>query len=156
MNTQAPTAHTPNPTVITRIRQALWLSRLCIMAGWLAIASFLVGGSLMTLKAYHDTTLAKALVTAVPYALVGMTIPISVYLLWLSWRYQIVQATILMTVLCLAMGLFSVKVIWAMVAWLAMPYLFRVNLARYLDFLLGKPSLSSRRQRKNKKIRTDA
>lgn len=134
--------------LIRTIAHALKLAKFNIWLGWLAITVFVIFGTLSTLKSLNENVWVYYGFYVVPYVLIGIGIPVSLYHVFLMWRYQVIQATILVTMLCLAFGLFTVSTFMAMVAWFAMPYLFKVNLQKFLDFLLGKPYVEPKRKRR--------
>ncbi|MDO5650669.1 MAG: hypothetical protein Q4G13_00845 [Moraxella sp.] len=121
--------------LIALIKNALSLAKISIYLGWTAIAIFIIFGTISTLKAVQGNAMIYFGFHYLPYILIGLSIPISLYHVFLLWRYQLVQATILMTMICLSVGLFTVSTFMAMVAWFAMPYLFKVSLAKFLGFL---------------------
>lgn len=136
--------------VLRIFERALRLSRLSVWLGGAAIAVFLVCGTLASLPAFAQSAWVYACFFWLPCVFVGLSAPISVYQAFLLWRYRAIQAPIL--ALALAMGFFGVGValffwwrkaygaavstqILAQMVWLAMPFLFRVNARRYVDFL---------------------
>ena len=85
-----------------------------------------------------------------PYALIGLSIPITLYHVFLMYRYRIIQANILLIMLSFGLLLpvvalikyingdgiqAAMAVFLAMVAWFSMPYLLKVNIIRFLNFL---------------------
>lgn len=124
--------------LINRFTHAKKLSRLSIFLGYLAITAFLIFGTLSSLNAFASKTWVYIGLHYLPYLLIGLSVPISLYHVFLSVRYRIIQVRILMIMVMLGTGLLLVSPFMAMISWFAMPYLFRVNFERYLNFLKDK------------------
>lgn len=116
-------------------------SRISIVFGYLAVACFLLFGSLSTLKNLANNATIYAGFHYLPYVLVALSIPLSLYHVFLSIRYRIIQARILIIMVMLGIGLLLISPFMAMIAWFAMPYLFRVNFKRYLTYLANEKNL---------------
>lgn len=127
-----------NMNAITLFIQAKRLAVVSIVLGALAIVSFLVFGTLSSLRAFVGNRWVYMGFHYLPYALIGLSVPISLYHVFLSVRYRIIQARILMIMVMLGIGLLLVSPFMAMISWFSMPYLFRVNFERYLTFLKQK------------------
>lgn len=125
---------------IAVFEQAKRLTAVSILLGVLAILLFLVFGTLSSLKVFADKTWVYVGFHYLPYALIGLSIPISLYHVFLSIRYRIIQLRILLIMVMLGVGLLLVSPFMAMVSWFSMPYLFRVNFGRYLNFLKNLPN----------------
>lgn len=137
--------------VITRIQEAIKLANLSVYLGFLAIGCFCVFGTLASMANFKDSTLIYWAFHYLPYVLIGCSIPISLYHGFILARYRIVQAGVLLMVLCVGLGmlifslgvglfqgastLFFMSLFLTMVAWFGMPFLFRVNLKKFLKFL---------------------
>lgn len=141
-------------TLITRTTEALRLANISIYLGLIAIACFVVFGTLASMTNFKDSTLIYYSFHYLPYVLIGFSIPISLFHVLFLRRYHIVQGGILFVILITAISLvlfalgvyavagmttnFFMAVFLAMMAWFAMPYVFRVNLKKFLNFLQDK------------------
>lgn len=136
--------------LIALFSHALSLSRLSIVLGYLAVACFLVFGTLSAIRDFADSVWVYLCFYYLPYVFVGLSLPISLYHGFLLYRYRIVQTAILVLILTLSVALLGVTVLaWindkammaamagflGLMAWLAMPFLFKTNIQRYLHFL---------------------
>lgn len=137
--------------LIALITHAIKLANISVYLGLLAVAVFCVFGTLASMASFKDSTLVYVAFHYLPYVLIGLSIPISVYLWWLLSRYRIVQAGMLLLILATGVGgilmsgvfyatdgmgaRFFMSVFLTMMAWFGMPYLFRVNLKKFLKFL---------------------
>lgn len=142
---------TAKSTIISIIRHALRLAQMSVALGIIAIACFIILGTLSSLNAYRDSALIYYLFHYLPYVLIGMSLPITLYHLFLFMRYRIVQPSIIKTLITVGIGslifvigvyliqgasmAFYMSGFLAMIAWLGMPYLLRVNLRKFLNFL---------------------
>lgn len=111
-------------------------SLVSIVFGFLAVGCFLLFGTLSTLKQLAGNAMIYAGFHYLPYALIALSVPLSLYHVFLSVRYRIIQARILIIMVMLGVGLLLVSPFMAMIAWFAMPYLFKVNFKRYLEYLM--------------------
>ncbi|MFL1732875.1 hypothetical protein [Moraxella oculi] len=143
-------------TLITRTKEGLRLANISIYLGMAAIACFAAFGTLASMAHFKDNMVIYRAFHYLPYALVGLSIPISLFHVFFLGRYRIMQGGILILMLLTAMSLtlfslinyaiygstktFFMAVFLAMVAWFAMPYVFRVNLKKFLNFLQQIPS----------------
>lgn len=137
--------------LIALIAHAIKLSNISVYLGLMAVVVFCVFGTLASMAEFKDNVLIYWAFHYLPYMLVGLSIPISVYLWWLLSRYKVMQAGILLLILATGVGgaimsgvfcvidgvgaRFFMSVFLTMVAWFAMPFLFRVNLKKFLKFL---------------------
>lgn len=137
--------------LIQRINEAIKLSNISVYLGMLAIGCFCVFGTLASMASFKDSQLIYVAFHYLPYVLIGLSVPVSVYLWWLLSRYKVVQAGILLLILATGVGggiisvvfyavdgvgtRFFMSVFLTMMAWFGMPYLFRVNLKKFLKFL---------------------
>lgn len=136
--------------LIQRINEAIKLSNISVYLGILAIGCFCVFGTLASMASFKDSQLIYVAFHYLPYVLIGLSMPISLYHVFVLARYRIVQSGILQLILAVGFGLllfalvmwlrqatimFFMSVFLAMVAWFAMPFLFRVNLKKFLKFL---------------------
>lgn len=129
------------PAMLSLIGQAKKLNQGSIYVIYVAIAVFLLFGTLQSLPQFKDNLLIYNCFYLMPYILVGLTIPITLYVMFILYRYRLSQASML--ALCLAVGVglfvlsgFNVTLTWlAFTAWLGMAFLFRANLTRFFDFI---------------------
>lgn len=140
--------------IIKRTKEALRLANISVYLGMVAIVCFGVFGTLASMASFKDSTLIYYAFHYLPYLLIGMSVPLSLFHALFLWRYRIMQGGILVIVLLTAVSLLSfaigvyalhgttatffMSVFLAMVAWFAMPYVFRVNLKKFLNFLEDK------------------
>lgn len=133
------------------ISHAIKLANVSVCLGLVAIACFVVFGTLASLPQFKDSTVIYLAFHYLPYVLIGLSIPISLYQVFLLWRYRIVQMGILAIIMGVGVGLFLfalgafvlqgksttffMSLFLAMIAWFAMPFLFRVNFKKFLTFL---------------------
>lgn len=136
-----------NPKLIGLIQNALSLTKISIGLGLLAVLCFIIFGTLASMANFANHTLIYYAFHYLPYILIGLSIPISLYHLFLLHRYRLLQFGILMMIIILAVGLFWLSTFMAFVAWFSIPYLAKVNLHRFLAFLKGDP-VPERRKRK--------
>ena len=145
--------HTRTEQVITH---ALRLANVSVYLGLLAVVCFCVFGTLASLPAFKDSTLIYLAFHYLTYALIGLSMPLNMYQIFLLWRYRIIQPAILLIVTAVGVGLllfavaslllqgagkaFFMSLFLAMIAWFAMPFLFRVNFKKFLTFLQTKGS----------------
>lgn len=138
-----------NTRLITLIENALSLTKISIGLGLLAVLCFIIFGTLASLSQFANHTMIYYAFHYLPYGLIGLSIPISLYHLFLLHRYRLLQFGILMMIVILAIGLFWLSTFLAFVAWFSIPYLAKVNLHRFLAFLKGEPVPERRKKRKN-------
>lgn len=145
---------THTATLITRTKEAIRLANISIYLGMVAIICFGVFGTLASMANFKDNTLIYCIFHYLPYVLIGFSIPLSLFHALFLHRYHIMQGGILATILLTAVILvafaigvyalhgatttFFMSIFLAMVAWFAMPYVFRVNLKKFLNFLEDK------------------
>lgn len=142
--------NTHTPRLITLFSTAQRQAQLAVYLGYLAIACFGLFGTLASMERFNDNTLIYVCFHYLPYALIGLSIPFSLYHAFLMYRYRIMQFMILVIMLGFGIalpiasaifyvkdnsGMGSMALFVAMIGWLAMPYLFRVNIKRFLEFL---------------------
>ncbi|AKG16133.2 hypothetical protein [Moraxella bovoculi] len=145
---------THTATLITRTKEAIRLANISIYLGMAAITCFGVFGTLASMASFKDNALIYYAFHYLPYVLIGLGIPLSLFHAMFLQRYRIMQGGILATILLTAVILvafavgvyvlhgatttFFMSMFLAMVAWFAMPYVFRVNLKKFLNFLEDK------------------
>lgn len=145
--------HTNHKRVIDLIRSALSLANVSVYLGLSAMVCVCVFGTLASLSAFKDSTLIYVAFHYVPYLLIALSMPISLYHAFILGRYRIIQSGILKMILLVGFALlffslamwikgqgmaFYMSLFLAMIAWFGMPFLFRVNLRKFLNFLEEK------------------
>lgn len=140
--------------LILKIKNAISLANFSIFLGLAAIVCFCVFGTLASMAAFAGSSWVYYAFHYLPYALIALTMPISLYQAWLLLRYRIVDVSILLIVLLSGVGLLGfsgasfamsrtvagfMSLFLAMIAWFSMPFLFRVNLRKFLAFLQENP-----------------
>lgn len=142
---------TNNHTLIKqRIHEAIRLANISVYLGFGAVVSFCVFGTLASMAVFKDSLVIYYIFHYLPYVLIGLSIPISVYHVFVLGRYRIIQSGILKMMMVVGFGLlffafamwlnhqkiaFFMSIFLAMIAWFGMPFLFRVNLKKFLKFL---------------------
>lgn len=143
----------PNQALIDVFTHAKAQAQWAVYLGWVAIVCFCVFGTLASLARFADSQTVYWLFHYLPYVLVLLSVPTSLYHLFLMYRYRIIQANILMIMLSFGLLLPLVAAIkypsdpkqaamalfLAVIAWFAMPYLLKVNITRFLNFLQKAP-----------------
>lgn len=141
------TKHTRQIALFTHAKQQ---SQYGIWLGFLAIACFCVFGTLGSMARFADSGFVYACFYYLPYVLIGLGVPFSLYHGFLAVRYRIIQTGILGMAFGLGVLSFLLAVVFlikndavfasmsgflGLIVWFALPYLFKVNFKRYLDFL---------------------
>lgn len=137
--------------LIAFVRHAIKLSDVAVYLGMVAVVVFLVFGTLASMARFKDSMLIYGAFHYLPYVLIGLSVPISVHLWLIMVRYRLVQMGILWLIMGLGLGgllicglfyviggadvRFFMGLFLLMMAWFGMPYLFRVNLKKFLMFL---------------------
>ncbi|OBX50896.1 hypothetical protein A9Z60_03050 [Moraxella nonliquefaciens] len=152
--------------MIQLITQAIVLANISVYLGYGAIVCFCVFGTLASMATFKDSGVVYWAFHYLPYVLIGLSMPISLYHLFILGRYRIIQKSILKIILMMGVGLlafafamaikgwavaFYMSLFLAMVVWFGMPFLFRVNLKKFLDFLNHSPNRSDDGKSENKK-----
>ncbi|OAV05437.1 hypothetical protein AO373_0068 [Moraxella catarrhalis] len=138
--------------------QAIRQATLSVRFGFGAIVCFCLFGTLASLPMFKDSIWIYYAFHYLPYTLIAITIPISLYHGFLLRRYRVMDGSILAVILATGMALLGFAVVWgfsigidtvffmalflAMIAWFGMPFLFRVNLKKFASFLEEKSSKS--------------
>ncbi|OAV10514.1 hypothetical protein AO377_0894 [Moraxella catarrhalis] len=138
--------------------QAIRQATLSVRFGFGAIVCFCIFGTLASLPMFKDSIWIYYAFHYLPYALIAITIPISLYHGFLLRRYRVMDGSILAVILATGIALLGFTVVWgfsigmdtvffmalflAMIAWFGMPFLFRVNLKKIASFLEEKSSKS--------------
>lgn len=132
------TTHTKSviaPVVLARITGARQINTISIWLIYTAIGCFLLFGTLKSLPTFRTSQLVYMLFHYLPYGLVGLTIPLSLYVAFVLLRYRLSQPSMLALCVLLGLGLFAVSTYVALAAWIGVAFLFRANLKRFFDFL---------------------
>ena len=79
------------PLAIARIKGAQRANQIAIYLIYAAILAFMVFGTIASIKAFHDNQLLYQLFYNLPYALVALTIPITIYDALVIYRYRLNQ-----------------------------------------------------------------
>ena len=149
------TAATTNQTVagfpalaIQALRGAQKLNKASILLIVLAIFAFVLFGTLASLKMFHGSHDLYLLFHYLPYVLVALTIPMTLYQAFLVHRYRLSQPSMLLTsvggatLLLLICLIFSLSDwLWlAMAAWIGVAYWFQATFKRFFNFIELKKS----------------
>lgn len=128
---------------IERLRGAQKLNKISTYLVMIAIAAFVIFGTLASLEMFHGSENLYLLFHYLPYVLVALTIPLTLYQAFLVYRYRLSQPSMLITsvggaslllIICL---LFSLSDwLWlAMAAWIGVVYWFQATFKRLFKFL---------------------
>jgi hypothetical protein len=129
------------PLAIARIRGAQRANQIAIYLIYAAIIAFMVFGTIASIKMFHDNQLLYRLFFNLPYALIALTIPITLYDALVIYRYRLNQASmVVMTIgvstVILIGGLLFADTAWlGLASWLGVAFLFKVSFKRFFDFL---------------------
>ena len=131
---------------IKLLRNAQKMNKLSILCIVLAIFAFVVFGTLASLKMFHGSKQMYWLFHYLPYILVGLTIPFTLYQAFLVYRYRLSQPSMLVTsvggasLLLIVCLLFSLSDwLWlAMSAWIGVAYWFQATFKRFFNFIEAK------------------
>ena len=131
---------------IKLLRDAQKMNKLSILCIVLAIFAFVVFGTLASLKMFHGSKQMYWLFHYLPYILVGLTIPFTLYQAFLVHRYRLSQPSMLVTsvggasLLLTVCLLFSLSDwLWlAMSAWIGVAYWFQATFKRFFNFIEAK------------------
>lgn len=131
---------------IKLLRDAQKMNKLSILCIVLAIFAFVVFGTLASLKMFHGSKQMYWLFHYLPYILVGLTIPFTLYQAFLVYRYRLSQPSMLVTsvggasLLLIVCLLFSLSDwLWlAMSAWIGVAYWFQATFRRFFNFIEAK------------------
>lgn len=140
----------PNTRLIALFNTAKTQVNFSIYLGYGALGCFGVFGTLASMAAFKDSNIIYWCFHYLPYILVGASAPFSLYHAFLMYRYRVMQFMILVIMLGLGVALPIASIIlyakgnvfygwgalfFGVLAWFSMPYLFRVNIKRFLQFL---------------------
>ena len=101
----------------------------------------LVFGTIASIKAFHDNQLLYQLFYNLPYALVALTIPITLYDALVVYRYRLNQPSMIamsigVSTIILIGGLLFADTAWlGLSCWLGVAFLFKVSFKRFYNFL---------------------
>ena len=138
---QNKTQHGFAPLAIARIKGAQRANQIAIYLIYAAIIAFMVFGTIASIKAFHDNQLLYQLFYNMPYALVALTIPLTLYDAFIIYRYRLNQTSmVIMTIgvssIILIGGLLFADTAWlGLASWLGVAFLFKVSFKRFFDFL---------------------
>lgn len=130
-----------SPLAIARIKGAQQANKIAVYLIYAAIIAFMVFGTIASIKMFHDNTLLYRLFFNLPYALIALTIPITLYDAFIIYRYRLNQAsmvrmTIGVSTIVLIGGLLFADTAWlGLSCWLGVAFLFKVSFKRFFDFL---------------------
>lgn len=129
------------PLAIARIKGAQRINKLAIVMLYAAIIAFMVFGTIASIKMFHDNTLLYRLFFNLPYVLIALTIPLTLYDAFIVYRYRLSQSSmVIMTIgvstIVLVGGLIFADTAWlGLSCWLGVAFLFQSNFKRFFDFL---------------------
>ncbi len=129
------------PLAIERIKGAQRANTIAIYLLYAAIIAFMVFGTIASIKMFHDNTVLYRLFFNLPYALIALTIPITMYDAFIIYRYRLAQSS--MIIMCIGVssivlisGLLFADTAWlGLSCWLGVAFFFRVSFKRFFDFL---------------------
>ncbi|MGM8871184.1 hypothetical protein ACS8E3_05780 [Psychrobacter sp. 2Y5] len=129
------------PLAIARIKGAQQANKIAIYMIYAALVAFVVFGTIASIKVFHDNQLLYRLFYNLPFILVALTIPITLYDAFIIYRYRLSQSSmVIMTIgvstIILLGGLLFADTAWlGLASWLGVAFLFRVSFKRFFDFL---------------------
>ncbi len=138
---QNKTLHGFAPLAIARIKGAQRVNQIAIYLIYTAILAFIIFGTIASIKAFHDNQLLYQLFYNLPYALVALTIPITIYDALVIYRYRLNQPSMIAmsigvsTLILIGELLFSNTAWLGLSCWLGVAFLFKVTFKRFFNFL---------------------
>jgi len=129
------------PLAVTRIKGAQRVNKIAVYLIYAAIFAFMVFGTIASIKMFHDNQLLYRLFFNLPYVLIALTIPMTLYDAFIIYRYRLNQASmVIMTIgvssIILIGGLLFADTAWlGLASWLGVAFLFKVSFKRFFDFL---------------------
>lgn len=129
------------PLAIARIKGAQRANQIAIYLIYAALFAFVVFGTIASIKAFHDNQLLYQLFYNLPYALVALTIPITVYDAFVIYRYRLNQPSMIalsigVSTIILIGGLLFADTVWlGLASWLGVAFLFKVTFKRFFNYL---------------------
>ncbi|GAF51655.1 hypothetical protein [Psychrobacter sp. JCM 18900] len=125
------------PLAIARIKGAQRANQIAIYLIYAAISAFVVFGTIASIKAFHDNQLLYQLFYNLPYALVALTIPVTIYDALVVYRYRLNQPSMIamsigVSTIILVGGLIFADTAWlGLSCWLGVAFLFKVSFKRF-------------------------
>ncbi|WP_087042181.1 hypothetical protein [Psychrobacter sp. JB385] len=138
---QNKTLHGFAPLAIARIKGAQRVNQIAIYLIYAALLAFVIFGTIASIKAFHDNQLLYQLFYNLPYALVALTIPITIYDALVIYRYRLNQPSMIAmsisvsTLILIGELLFSNTAWLGLSCWLGVAFLFKVTFKRFFNFL---------------------
>ena len=129
------------PLAIARIKGAQRANQLAIYLIYAAILAFMVFGTIASIKAFHNSQLLYQLFYNLPYALVALTIPMTIYDALVIYRYRLNQPSMIamsigVSTVVLVGGLLFADTAWlGLACWLGVAFLFKVSFKRFFNFI---------------------
>lgn len=129
------------PLAIARIKGAQKANKIAIYMILAALVAFVVFGTIASIKIFHDNQLLYRLFYNLPFILIALTIPITVYNAFVIYRYRLSQSSmVIMTIgvssIILIGGLLFADTAWlGLASWLGVAFLFKVSFKRFFDFV---------------------
>lgn len=111
------------------------LNRWSLRLSMLAIAAFLLLGTLSSLPRGHDQPLLADLLHWLPLALIVLNMPLLLAQAFVLWRLRLSTPQTLLAILITATGLFGFGWYFGGAAWLGIPWVFKWNLQGFEKFL---------------------
>lgn len=108
------------PLAIARIKGAQRANQIAIYLIYAAILAFMVFGTIASIKAFHDNQLLYQLFYNLPYALVALTIPITIYDALVIYRYRLNQASMIAMSIGVSTIILVGGLLFADTAWLGL------------------------------------
>ncbi len=132
------------PLAIARIKGAQKANQIAIYMILAALVAFVVFGTIASIKVFHDNQLLYRLFYNLPFILIALTIPITLYNAFIIYRYRLSQSSmVIMTIgvssIILIGGLLFADTAWlGLASWLGVAFLFKVSFKRFFDFLAAE------------------
>lgn len=136
-----PTQYGFAPLAIARIKGAQRANQIAVYLIYAAIIAFVVFGTIASIKTFHDNQLLYRLFFNLPYALIALTIPITLYDALVIYRYRLSQSSMIVmsigvSTIILIGGLLFASTAWlGLASWLGVAFLFKVSFKRFFNFL---------------------
>ena len=133
--------HGFSPLAIARIEGAKRANTIAIYLCYAALAAFVVFGTIASLQSFHGNELLYQLFYYLPYVLVALTIPLTLYDALVLYRYRLSQPSMIalsvgVSTVLLIGGLLFASTAWlGLASWLGTAFLFRANFRRFFKFL---------------------
>ncbi|GAA0323848.1 hypothetical protein [Psychrobacter aestuarii] len=133
--------HGFSPLAIARIEGARRANKIAIYLIYAAIAAFVVFGTIASLQSFHSSDVLYQLFYYLPYLLIALTIPLTVYDALVLYRYRLSQPSMIalsvgVSTVLLIGGLLFASTAWlGLASWLGVAFLFQANFRRFFKFL---------------------